>query len=160
MRRSIPLRAASAGFNDRLPHGESTRLVASVNPGLLPYLVDQRAGRAPRNMREDREATAVFLNDLSFGWEGGASRVTRVIATFDIHGRADAFDQQLGCILVEDGEEVNASQGGQNLGALRFWCIGTCRALESAYRGVAVEAHGESVTQSACRLEISNVTHV
>src|SRR5262249_13854853 len=69
-------------------------------------------------------------------------------------------DEPVGRVLVEDDDVIDVAQGGEDLRALLGGHHRSAGALETRHRGVAVDADEEHVAESACGVQVPEVTDV
>ena len=83
-----------------------------------------------------------------------------VVGALGVHVGAEARDQRVGGVVVEDDHRVDRAQRADQLRALRRGHDRPARALEAADRGVGVEPDTSTSPSAARRPEVADVAHV
>src|SRR5262249_36541788 len=91
---------------------------------------------------------------------GLGHRVRGVVRPLGMDIRPQPRDEPVGRVLVEDEDMIDVAQGGEDLGALLGGHHRSSGALETRHRGVAVDADEEHVAESACGVQVPQVTDV
>src|SRR4029077_16210069 len=83
-----------------------------------------------------------------------------IIAPLHEHVRPQLHDQLEWCVLLEHDHTIDALERGDDVRALRLTAHGTCRTLEPAHGGVAVDRHDEMLSGSPCTGEDVDVARM
>src|SRR5713101_80897 len=95
----------------------------------------------------DRHSTAVRSYHIAF-----RNRVFGVVSPFSVNVRLEREQQFRDCRLGENGDEVDRSEGRNDLGALILRNQRSAFTLKAASLRVGVNRYYQQIAQSLCRL--------
>lgn len=127
--------------------GETLRLPAGQS-------FDESGGRPAGDQREDHDASACGFDRAPLVCVEG---VQRVIAAFDIDIGLSQGQEPDSSGLRKDANRIDASEGGQDHGAVGFGVDGAGRTFEGADGCVAVEPDQQGVAEVAGGFEVLDV---
>src|SRR5579883_93701 len=116
-----------------------------------------------RQIRNEPHAATIGLYHFGF-WQPVRVKLLAtcagVVAAFDVDGRLQLLDEGAGGWLIEDGDIINAGEGGEDFGALLLRHQGATWAFQAARAFVAVQAKNQEIAQRAGILQVANMAEV